>query len=107
MEIGLPRSERNQIMGLHRCASEELAERRASEQLTEPQLVARAISRLAADPPKLVGVMQRRTTSWLLRPLYAAETRTVAVGSTLVESNDQWLDHCATVPRGLGSPATI
>jgi len=67
MEIGVPNSERNQIMGLQRRASE-LGTLSGPGGLTEPQLVARAIGRLATDPPQLVGAMQRRTTSWLLRP---------------------------------------
>jgi hypothetical protein len=69
MEIGVPNSERNQIMGLQRRASE-LGTLSGPGGLTEPQLVARAIGRLATDPPQLVGAMQRRTTSWLLRQQY-------------------------------------
>jgi len=55
-ELGLSLSERNQIEGLS-----------AVSEVMEAQMAQRAIARLAANPPQVVGDMQRRTSKWLLR----------------------------------------
>ena len=66
-ELGLSSQERDQIEGL-------FVRRPSSAGFVVPpghdhqQLSARAIVRLAADPPGAVGIMQQRTTRWLLRP---------------------------------------
>jgi len=44
------------------------AESTASFGLSEEQAMSRAVYRLSADPPPQVGMFQRRTASWLLRP---------------------------------------
>lgn len=61
--LGVPRSERDDIEGLmlRRSNSRALA-------TTEAQQSARALFRLATNPPLDVGLVQRRTAGWLLRP---------------------------------------
>eukprot|EP00966_Prymnesium_polylepis_P289876 6695801-Prymnesium_polylepis.1 len=66
-ELGLPKEERKQIEGLkiRRFSSDEEG---SGLTLSKEQLSARAIVRLAANPPPPVGMMQRRTAIKLLRP---------------------------------------
>jgi len=71
-ELGLSLAKRNQIEGLH-FGRDAMQERMVSGShhrggLTEEQLSSRAIAQLAADPPAKAGNLQRRTSSWLLRP---------------------------------------
>mmetsp|Transcript_9588 Transcript_9588/g.28380 ORF Transcript_9588/g.28380 Transcript_9588/m.28380 type:complete len:621 (-) Transcript_9588:554-2416(-) len=70
LAIGLPRDERELIEGLRdlRHAALDGAAERGELSLTQSQLSARAIVRLAANPPPAVGSLQRRTAGWLLRP---------------------------------------
>ena len=92
--LGLSHAERAVIEGLQA--------RRATlagvPDTSEEQQVAQAVFRLSTNPPPEVGIVQRRTLRCLLRPLYAAETRIVAVGFPQVESNDWCSDPCVTVP---------
>ena len=60
--LGLPESERSEIEGLMSVRVV------GGFGLTEEQLASQAIARLAANPPQDVGVMQKRTTRWLVRP---------------------------------------
>jgi len=60
--LGLSDFEIEQIEGLGSVSI------RGGYGLTEEQLSSRAVVRLAADPPQDVGVVQRRTAQWLLRP---------------------------------------
>ena len=65
--LGLSTAERNEIEGLHIGRSQP-ARRAAGATQSEQQQRDRAIARLAADPPPMVGAMQRRTAKNLLRP---------------------------------------
>jgi len=60
MELGLSSFERNQI--------ENLSSNAPTRRLTGVHLSMSAVDHLAAHPPSKVGVMQRRTCSWILRP---------------------------------------
>jgi len=64
-ELKLPEAERRQIEGLMVRGSSWVD---GEAGLTEEQMSSRALVRLAADPPPEVGIIQRRTLSWLLRP---------------------------------------
>jgi len=64
VELGIVHAERNQIEGLHSSSSRA----RGGHVLSEEQLSSIAISRLAANPPPEVGIIQRRTQKWMLRP---------------------------------------
>jgi len=66
--LGLAKADRNQIEGLRTGRVVVSGEQSAIEILTEAQLAARAINRLAGDPLPEVGTMQRRTAHKLLRP---------------------------------------
>jgi len=65
----LPALERDQIVGLVSGRTTQVAGGRRSSISENPeQVMSRAIVRIAANPPAGVGVMQRRTASWALRP---------------------------------------
>mmetsp|Transcript_34887 Transcript_34887/g.96346 ORF Transcript_34887/g.96346 Transcript_34887/m.96346 type:complete len:737 (-) Transcript_34887:487-2697(-) len=67
LELGLDHEERSQLEGLK--VSQKSSARSGSESgLNEERQAARAIVRLAANPPEGVGRLQRRTARWLLRP---------------------------------------
>jgi len=72
LELGLSEAERNQIEGLYIFgggdASSPHARTNALSARAEQQQSSGAIVRLAANPPKEVGTMQRRTQAWLIRP---------------------------------------
>eukprot|EP00966_Prymnesium_polylepis_P077141 1786886-Prymnesium_polylepis.2 len=109
-ELGLPKAEHNQIVGLRIRHVQRVsgASNIWGFWLTEQQISSRAIVRLANNPPPGVGRLQRLTSQRLLRPFplglrlsgknmsYAARTRTVAVGFAHVESNDRCSDPCTT-----------
>eukprot|EP00966_Prymnesium_polylepis_P314745 7272586-Prymnesium_polylepis.1 len=63
--LGLSGGERKKIEGVQTKGGPPMDERGS-----EGQQFLRASFRLAMDPPSQVGVMQRRTTRWQLRPLY-------------------------------------
>jgi len=74
--LGISVLERNTIEGLMGGRAQSTA---ALLGLTGEQQTLHAVVRLAVNPPAAVGVMQRRTASWMLRPYplgYAAVTRT-------------------------------
>ena len=60
--LGLTKAERNQIEGLSSVSM------RGGLGLSEAELSSRAIARLALEPPRKVGELQRRSARWLLRP---------------------------------------
>lgn len=65
--IGLSSSERSQIEGLQSVRN--LAQQSIEfAGLSVKQISSKAVARLAANPPRDVGVMQRRTSKYLLRP---------------------------------------
>ena len=66
-ELGLPKEERNQIVGLQ-IRRFSAGEEGDGLSLTKEQISARAIVRLAANPPPRVGLLQRRTAKALVRP---------------------------------------
>ena len=66
-ELGIAKAECKQIQGVALSSSSVV---RDGLVLSEEQLSALAIVRLAYDPPPEVGHMQLRTTNGLLRPLY-------------------------------------
>ena len=68
--MGLGLVERMHIEGLRkqRGATNPSISSREPEILTEDQQVARAVVRLATNPPVQVGDLQRRTCTWFLRP---------------------------------------
>jgi len=71
--LGLPFADRYQVEGLQiRSAASSAALGNIGigviVGLTEEQLSSRAIARLATNPLPEVGLMQRRTTTWLVRP---------------------------------------
>eukprot|EP00966_Prymnesium_polylepis_P323324 7379526-Prymnesium_polylepis.1 len=83
--LGLPFADRYQVEGLQiRSAASSAALGNIGigviVGLTEEQLSSRAIARLATNPLPEVGLMQRRTTTWLVR--YAARLRTLVLGVT-------------------------
>eukprot|EP00966_Prymnesium_polylepis_P122262 2826035-Prymnesium_polylepis.1 len=67
-QLGLPSSERKQIEGLKLNRSTSISGEVGGPGLTEAQLTAHAVARLAANPPPTIGAMQRRTADKLLRP---------------------------------------
>ena len=64
-ELGLSLAERNQIEGLHVGRSSSTSA--SGLGLSESQLSALAIVRLAANPPPETGQLQRKSAGWLLR----------------------------------------
>ena len=83
--LGLSDFEIEQIEGLGSVSI------RGGYGLTEEQLSSRAIVRLAADPPQDVGVVQRRTAQWLLRPFRTpCRSQTPAASEELLLSEWRW-----------------
>ena len=76
LQIGLPKADRCHIEGLKTAGVRRTSAFSAgvanadhkSDAVNEETLAARAIARLAADPPDKVGSLQRRSAHWLLRP---------------------------------------
>jgi len=71
MVLGLPEKERSQLEGLQRSSTGSRAgsaKGSLSPMLSEEQLSTQAIVRLAADPPRQAGKLQRLTSHLLLRP---------------------------------------
>ena len=64
--LGIPRDERNQIQGLQQRGS--VAEDDKGENSLAKRSSTRALVRLASNPPPMAGHIQRRTSTWLLRP---------------------------------------
>jgi len=65
--LGVPQIERNNIQGLPLPSSSSTIVVRSGAILSEAQVAAQTIVRLAHDPPTRVFRMQRRTCAWLLR----------------------------------------
>ena len=65
--LGVRSVERQLIEGLQ-VRRPSLANSKSTSSLTDSQLSARALIRLAANPPSEVRLLQRKTARWLLRP---------------------------------------
>jgi len=69
LALGVSEADRHQIEGLKlRRGLPGAADLPGAQALVEEQLALRAIVRLAREPPSEVGVLQRQTRDWLLRP---------------------------------------